>query len=116
MWTTGQIRYLDENCHEGAEFIAAQLGKSVSAVQVMASRRGVSLKKRYQCPKCGATVANPLNSTTGWCANCTKEERAKRYADELAAEREEVERELRANKERQRLYSQRYRARKKRNQ
>lgn len=112
-WTTEEIRYLEEHQGEGAHSIAQALGRTVISVQVQASRYGISLTPRWRCPKCGATTRRPLNPVTGWCANCTKEARRGRIAEEVREIEEEVRREQRENRERQALYSRKHRAKKK---
>lgn len=113
-WTTKQIRYLDEHAHEGADEIAEALGKTVKAVQWMASKRGVSLRKRYTCPKCGSVRTVPLNAVTGWCRICTKEEHVRQLGQEAELERKEVRREQELDREANRYYNRKYRAKKKR--
>ena len=66
-----------------------------------------------RCPKCGMRVHTPLSSKTGWCVSCTRELRNERIAEEVRELQEEVRREERVNRERQRLYSAKHRARKK---
>ena len=57
-------------------------------------------------------ATEPLSSRTGWCVSCTREQRASEIAEQVRAMEEEVRREDKANKERQRLYSRKYRAKK----
>ena len=87
-WTTDEIRYLEEHQGEGAMAIAEALGRTVISVQVQACRYGISLVPRWRCPKCGAVTRKPLSSITGWCANCTKEARRDRIAEEVREPRE----------------------------
>ena len=98
---------------DGAASIAEHLGRTVASVQVQASRYGVSLTRRWICPKCGATVRRPLSPSTGWCANCTREARRGRMAEEVREIEEEARRTEREERERQRLYSRKYRAKEK---
>ena len=112
-WTTRKIKYLEEHAEEGAEAIAEALGCSPHAVEVQASRYGLSLRKAWRCPKCGMAVRKPLSPKTGWCASCTKELRNESIAEEVRELQEEVRREERINRERQRLYSAKHRAKKK---
>lgn len=109
-WTSKEIAYLEEHACDGAEAIAEELGRSVSSVEVQASRYGLSLRRRWMCPKCGAQTFSPLSKRTGWCRNCTKEKRAEELAEQVRDMEEEVRREDKANRERQRLYSRKYRA------
>lgn len=111
-WTSSEVRYLEEHAGDGAAAIAEALGKSVTAVEVQAHRYGLSLRKRWLCPKCGMETFKPLSNRTGWCVSCTREQRAAEIAEQVLAMEEEVRREDKANKERQRLYSRKYRAKK----
>lgn len=111
-WTVKEIRYLEEHAGDGAEAVADALGKTVSAVKVQASKYGLSLRRRWLCPKCGRETFKPLSNRTGWCVSCTREQRASEIAEQVRAMEEEVRREDKANKERQRLYSRKYRAKK----
>lgn len=112
-WTMREIRYLDEHANEGAEAIAEALGRTYSSVVQQAHSRGVSLKRRWICPRCGATVRNPLNAQTGWCVLCTKEEHVKHLREEAEQARREAKRERELNKERNRYYNVKLRAKKK---
>lgn len=111
-WTSSEVRYLEEHAGDGAAAIAEALGKSVTAIEVQAHRYGLSLRKRWLCPKCGMETFKPLSNRTGWCVSCTREQRAAKIAEQVRAMEEEVRREDKANKERQRLYSRKYRAKK----
>ena len=111
-WTSSEVRYLEEHAGDGAAAIAEALGKSVTAIEVQAHRYGLSLRKRWLCPKCGRETFKPLSNRTGWCVACTREQRASEIAEQVRAMEEEVRREDKANKERQRLYSRKYRAKK----
>lgn len=111
-WTSSEVRYLEEHAGDGAVAIAEALGKSVKAVKNQAMRYGLSLRKRWLCPKCGRETFKPLSNRTGWCVSCTREQRAAEIAEQVRAMEEEVRREDKANKERQRLYSRKYRAKK----
>lgn len=112
-WTTREIKYLEEHAGDGAEAIAKALGRSVRSVDNQARRYGVSLRKSWVCPKCGMRVSKPLSSRTGWCAACTKENRMERIAEEVRELEEEAKRNERIDRERQRLYSRKSRAKKK---
>lgn len=111
-WTSSEVRYLEEHAGDGAVAIAETLGKSVTAIEVQAHRYGLSLRKRWLCPKCGRETFKPLSNRTGWCVSCTREQRAAEIAEQVRAMEEEARREDKANKERQRLYSRKYRAKK----
>ncbi len=112
-WTTEEIRYLEEHQGDGAEAIAEALGRTVISVRVQASRYGIALTPRWRCPRCGMQTRKPLNPVTGWCANCTKEARRDRISEEVRELEEEVSRSEREDRERQRLYSRKHRAKKK---
>lgn len=112
-WTTRELRYLEEHANDGAEAIAEALGRSKQSVEVQASHFGLSLRKSWLCPNCGMKTRKPLSPKTGWCAICTKELRNEGIAEEVRALEEEVRREEKVNRERQRLYSAKSRARKK---
>lgn len=112
-WTTNEIRYLEEHQGDGALAIAKALGRSVQSVKAQAKRYGLSLRRAWQCPKCGMRVHTPLSPKTGWCVICTRELRNERIAEEVRELQEEVRMEEKINRERQRLYSAKHRARKK---
>lgn len=109
-WTVKEIRYLENHAGDGASEVAKALGKTVNAVKLQASKYGLSLRRRWLCPKCGRETFKPLSNRTGWCVSCTREQRAAEIAEQVRAMEEEVRREDKANKERQRLYSRKYRA------
>lgn len=112
-WTSREIKYLEEHAGDGAEAIAGKLGRSVDSVKCQAKRFGVSLRRSWMCPKCGMRVSKPLSSRTGWCAACTKETRCEIIAGQVRDLEEEVRRNERVDRERQRLYSRKARAKKK---
>lgn len=114
-WTTREIRYLEEHAGDGAKAIAKALGRSVDSVEWQARQCGLSLRRRWQCSRCGMQTFKPLNRRTGWCSSCTKEAKARDYARQVQSLEEEARREERANKERQRLYNRKYVAKKNRN-
>lgn len=111
-WTTREIRYLEEHASEGAEAIAKALGCSPSAVQWQAHTYGISLRIKWQCPRCGHWVYKPLNPKTGWCAACTKAKRRERLEREVRDMEEEARRERDENRKRQALYSKKSRIKK----
>ncbi len=113
-WTTGEIRYLEEHAGDGAEAVAEALGRTVKSVQVQAQRYGLSLRKAWLCPKCGSKTHKPLSAKTGWCVSCTREARNESLAREVDELRKEAMREKKVNRERQRLYSAKSRAKKSR--
>lgn len=112
-WTTEEIACLEEHACEGADAVARALGRSVSSVKAQASRFGISLARRWTCPKCGSTTRRPLSASTGWCAACMREAARDRVADEVHEMEREAMREEAARRETQALYSRRYRLRKK---
>lgn len=112
-WSTRELRYLEEHSGDGAKAVAKALGRSVNSVEWQARRCGLSLRKRSQCPNCGRWTFKPLNRVSGWCAECTKELRMSDLAEQASAMREEAARERRNDRERQRYYSAKSRAKKK---
>lgn len=111
-WTTKEVRYLEEHACEGGAAVAKALGRSRNAVAIMAHRRGVSLRRRWRCPKCGLVVHSPLSPSTGWCASCTKEARRHELAEEVRDLEMEVRRARDEDRARQALYSRKSRAKK----
>ncbi len=114
-WTTRELRYLEGHAGEGADAVAKALGRSRQSVQWQAHECGVSLRKRSQCPNCGRWTFKPLNRVSGWCIECTKEQRMSSLAEQASAMREEAVRKQRNDRERQRYYSSKARAKKKKN-
>lgn len=82
-WTTREIKYLEDHAEDGAEAIAEALGRSVQSVKAQAKRFGLSLRRAWQCPKCGMHVHTPLSPKTGWCQSCTLEHRNERIAEQV---------------------------------
>ena len=111
-WTSRDIHYLEEHAHEGAKEIATALGRSAESVKWQASRYGISLRKRWYCPKCGHWSHKPLSMKTGWCAVCTKESRRATLEEEVREMREEARREREEDRRRQALYAQKNRLKK----
>ena len=112
-WTSREIKHLEEHAGDGAEALAKELGRTVRSVENQARRYGISLRRSWACPKCGMRVSKPLSGRTGWCAACTKEKRRETIAEQVRNLEEEVRRNEREDKERQRLYSRKSRAKKK---
>lgn len=108
-WTVNEVRYLEAHAHEGADAVAIALGRSRSAVKHQAAAYGISLRRRWFCPKCGKWAYKPLNGRTGWCAACTKRARRWRKEDELADMREQKEREQAEDRRIAALYMQKSR-------
>ena len=108
-WKAHEEAYLQEHAGDGAKAIADALGRTVPSVKTHASRMGVSLYRRWHCPKCGHWTYAPLTKWSGWCRKCSIDESAdtaalknKRIRQQVAEERRRIkEAELR----RQAIYS-----------
>ena len=111
-WSTRELRYLEEHAGDGAKQVAKDLGRSIDSVKHMARKCGLSLRKRRQCSHCGQWTFRPLNRVNGWCIECTKELHMADLAEQANAMREEAIREKRNDRERQRHYSAKSRAKK----
>ena len=100
---------MHEHAGDGAVAIALKLGRSKQAVEVQASRYGVTLRKSWHCPRCSRRVYKPLSTRTGWCTRCTLNESRDSAAIRNREMRKEVERQeneiKRVERERQALYS-----------
>lgn len=112
-WKPDEVRYLSEHAGDGAVPIAEKLGRSVISVQVKASRMGLSLCRRWLCPRCGHYTYSELVKHTGWCLKCSIDESAdtaamknKRIRMEIAEERRRIEE---SKKRRQAIYADSYR-------
>ena len=112
-WTTREIGYLEEHAGDGAAAIAAALGRSKASVKKQAGRYGISLRRRWHCPRCGHSTGKPLSGKTGWCAACTMRQRREGMAEEVRRMEEEARRNEREDRARQRLYARKFRAKKK---
>lgn len=112
-WTTREVRYLRDHAGEGSKVVAEALGRTRDSVEWQARNIGVSLRRRWECPHCGRWTFRPLNRANGWCIECTKELHMSELAAQADAMREEAAREVRNNRERQRQYSAKSRAKKK---
>lgn len=116
-WKAKEEAYLIEHAGEGAEAIAEALGRSTWSVRCKASELGVSLLKRYLCPKCGKHSLNPLSKRTGWCRRCSVEHSADNAAVKNRELREQVAKMEAATREeerrRQMIYSDTNRQKKK---
>lgn len=115
LWTTAEIRYLEDHAQEGVAAIALALGRSAESVRQQAKQRGISLRRRWYCPKCGHWSYKPLNGRTGWCAACTKASRRRQLELEVRDLMEEVMREREEDRRRQAIYSQKNRLKNRRN-
>ncbi len=108
-WSRWEVDFLMAHAGEGAEAVAERTGRSAHAVEVMASRLGISLARRWECPRCGKVTYLPLSPKTGACRTCTVEETlGKARADNAEAKRalaKEKAAIAKAERERQALYS-----------
>lgn len=104
-WTSGDIAYLEEHAGDGAESVARALGRTVGSVKMQAQRFGISLRRRWDCPKCGQVTFRPLDRRTGWCRCCTMEEHQRELLEAERVAREEAERHARAHKARNASYN-----------
>lgn len=111
-WTTREIRYLEDHAEEGADAIATALGRSTESVRQQAKQYGISLRKKWHCPKCGHWSFKPLSGKTGWRAPCTKAERRHQLEQEVRDLEREVRREQDENRKRQATYSRKSRLKK----
>ena len=114
-WSTRELRYLESHAGEGAREIAKALGRSTDSVEWQARKCGISLRKRRQCPNCGRWTFKPLNRVNGWCIECTKENHMSDLVEQAEAMKEEASRAARNDRARQRLYSAKSRAKKRKN-
>jgi hypothetical protein len=108
-WKPSEESYLRDHAAEGAQAVAEALGRTVSSVQTQASRMGISLYKRWRCPKCGRYSYRPLTKWSGWCRKCSIEASAdtaalknRQIRKEIAEEKEAIRKEERR---RQMIYS-----------
>lgn len=108
-WRDHEEAYLRDHAGDGAQAIADALGRTVPSVQVHASRMGVSLYRRWHCPKCGHYTYTPLSKWSGWCRKCSIDESAdtaalknKQIRIEVAEERRRIKE---AEQRRQAIYS-----------
>lgn len=116
-WKRWEIDYLHSHANDGADAIAKKLGRSKRAVEVQASNYRISLRKSWHCPRCSREVFKPLSTRTGWCASCTLNEsrdsaaiRNREVREEARRQEEEIER---LRHERQALYTDTYKTKKK---
>lgn len=115
-WTTSELQYLELHACEGAEAIAKALGRTTESVRQQAKQYGISLRRRWTCPRCGTMSFRPLSTRTGWCSVCTKRERRHAMERQLQDMREEIAADREENRLRQALYSRRHDMRKNRNE
>lgn len=90
-WTDEEKRYLITYKSDGAERIAAALGRSVFSVQCMASRLHVSLVEVEGdlCPRCGARKVRKGTSAYrhGLCPVCWEMEKTEAIRERRALQR-----------------------------
>lgn len=95
MWTAEQDDVIRECCFRGAAFVVGELARrcgvarSVRAVEMRASRLGVSLALQTVCPACGA-VGLKINRQSGLCPRCTSAQNVaerRAFGEQLEAER-----------------------------
>lgn len=90
-WTDEEKRYLVTYKTDGAERIAAALGRSVIAVQIMACRLHVSLAESEGelCPRCGVRRIRKGTSAYrhGLCPVCWESEKAEAMRERRAFQR-----------------------------
>lgn len=90
-WTDEEKRYLITYKDDGAEKIAAALGRSTIAVQIMACRLHVSLAVRHGeiCPRCGMREVRKGTSaySHGLCPVCWEREKAEAIRERRAFKR-----------------------------
>ncbi len=108
-WKAHEEAYLREHAGDGAREIADALGRTVPSVKTHASRLGVSLYRRWHCPRCGHWTFTPLSKWSGWCRKCSIDESAdtaalknKQIRREVAEERRRIRE---AEQRRQAIYS-----------
>lgn len=112
LWTVLEIRYLEGHASEGVEAIAAALGRSTESVKQQAKQRGISLRKRWYCPRCNRWSFRPLSARTGWCVLCTKSVRRHLLEEEVREMEDETRRERAEDRRRQAAYSKKNRLKK----
>lgn len=105
VWSTSEVEYLCAHAGDGAASVAHALNRSVQAVKIQAHRYGISLRKRWHCPRCGNTTFTPLSPKSGWCSACSKEEQAIETARQIALMERDACRDLEATRARQAVYS-----------
>lgn len=95
-WKPWELELLCRRADEGAEAVAEATGRTVKAVQHMASRMAVSLRRSWNCPNCGQETYTPLSPRTGWCRACSVAE----SRDNAALKNREVSMKLKAEERR----------------
>ena len=101
-WKLDEEAYLQAHAGDGAQAIASALGRTVPSVITHASRLGVSLVRRWRCPRCGRDTFSPLVKWSGWCRKCSVDESADRAALKNRQLRKEIAEERRRIKESER--------------
>lgn len=108
-WTMRELEYLRDHADDGASVVARRLNRTIRSVYDQASRYGISLRRRWACPRCGSRVTRPLDPRTGWCRACSMEVRRRELEERTREMEEEAEREEAERKARQALYARRSR-------
>ena len=76
-WTCRQDAILRERCHEGVHAVQQAILEecgvehTVRAIEAHASRVHVSLRRKKQCPQCGA-IGVRINRQSRMCLTCTE--------------------------------------------
>lgn len=112
LWTVREISYLEDHADEGALAIATALGRSAESVKQQAKQRGLSLRRRWYCPRCNRWSFRPLSTRTGWCVLCTKAVRRHLLEEEVREMEDEARRERDEDRRRQAVYSKKNRLKK----
>lgn len=80
-WTSADERYLRQHRTDGAALLSCALGRSRRAVEVMASRLGISLRPSTGgvCSVCGCYEVRPHTDAgrAGMCPVCWERRKAK---------------------------------------
>lgn len=112
-WTTRELRYLNDHASDGAAKVSHALNRSLGSVRMKAHEQGISLRRWWTCPKCGHRTTQPLVGSTGWCRNCTREERRREMAEAVRELEDQAKRAAEEERKRQALYARKSRAKKK---
>lgn len=90
-WTDEEKRYLISHKTDGAELIAAALGRTIISIQIMACRLHVSLERIESelCPRCGKYRMRKGTSgyRHGLCPVCWEQEKAYAIRERKAFQR-----------------------------
>ncbi len=87
-WTSLEVAFLRENAALGRSELARLLTRSEFAVECMARRYRISLRREVLlCPSCGRFPV-PADSESGWCLVCDLRAAMENRRAELVAEAE----------------------------